>query len=488
MRIGIFALAAQLALFYFAFPAHADSINVDELPHNVIQLPNGDRAEVILFHGVNYRSVGPEILTSANDSDPDVCFEAKFDSIVIPDKIKLFGLQGTLIVEDRDILKGVAEFKRGDNVWFCGSLRKTTEGKTVELLVADLQKQLPDLERYGKRIQRFEKRLTDDMLNRDERLVIAESAIDLGHRIDQDQRLTINNFGDFDRLAALSKKAFEVGLENKEKSLKSDDADGWFALGEQWKELVHKVPKYRNAVLKCLEIDPEHARASRVAQDQFGMEKFEGKWQRREDIDEIVKNKKEDQARIEAANKARVEKEAKDREHSVAERPALLNTAQIALCTSDPKRRDGAIRSLGEAIEITIDSGFGEQGVDILANLNDPAAIFPGLDLAIKNKSSDVRRSAFEALVFRSSIKEDQQIALGVLTDALKIEKDAPTAKAGIEGLVELGAKPAIGTMIAGLSNSEAPVRDEIIEGLKSATKQTLATKEAWVEWWAKNK
>src|SRR5207244_541002 len=140
------------------------------------------------------------------------------------------------------------------------------------------------------------------------------------------------------------------------------------------------------------------------------------------------------QARIDSANKVRQEKEAREREHAVTERPALLTTAQIALCTSDPKRRDGAIRSLGESIEKTIDPGFGELGVDILANLNDPAAVFPGLDLAIKNKSADVRKSAFEALIFRTGIKEDQQIALGVLADALKTEKDMAAAKSGIEG------------------------------------------------------
>ena len=54
-------LAIPLALLCAATLAQAESINVDELPHNVIQLPNGARAEVILFHGVNYRSVGPEV-------------------------------------------------------------------------------------------------------------------------------------------------------------------------------------------------------------------------------------------------------------------------------------------------------------------------------------------------------------------------------------------------------------------------------------------
>jgi hypothetical protein len=482
MRSWTFAAALLVA----SGLAHAESINVDELPHNIIQLPNGARAEVILFHGVNFRSVGPEILTGNNDSDPDICFEAKYDSIQ-GDKVKLFGLQGTLLVEDRELLRSSSEFKRADNVWFCGSLHKTKDGKGVELVVSDMQKQLPDLERYSKRIQRFEKRFNDAAMTREERLVIAESAIDLGHRIDQDMKQTINNFGDYDKLGALRDKAYDVGLENKEKALKPDDADGWFALGEQWKELRRKMPRYRVCILKCLEIDPEHARATRVAQDQFEMVKFDGKWQRKEDVDDIQKSKKEEQARIEVANKVRLEKEAKDRERAVTERPALLNGAQIALCSADPKRRDGAIRSLGESIQNTIDPGFGEEGVDILANLNDPAAVFPGLDLAIKNKAAQVRKAAFEALSFRGSIKEDQQIALGVIGDALKTEKEVEPAKAGIEGLVAIG-KPGLGPLVASLSNPEAKVRDEIIDALKTATKQTLSTKEAWEDWYLKNK
>ena len=53
---------------------------------------------------------------------------------------------------------------------------------------------------------------------------LRKSVLDLGHRIDQDMKQTINNFGDYDRLGALRDKAYEVGLENKEKALKSDDA------------------------------------------------------------------------------------------------------------------------------------------------------------------------------------------------------------------------------------------------------------------------
>src|SRR5207237_1427292 len=123
------------------------------------------------------------------------------------------------------------------------------------------------------------------------------------------------------------------------------------ALAEQWKELRRKMPKYRLLVLKCLELDPDHPRAARVAQETFAMDKYEGRWMRREQIDDILKSKKDDQAKLDAANKAKAERFRKDQERAVGERPALLIKSELALCTSDAKARDGALKSMGEAIQ-----------------------------------------------------------------------------------------------------------------------------------------
>ena len=123
-------------------------------------------------------------------------------------------------------------------------------------------------------------------------------------------------------------------------------------------------------MLKCLKLDPEHARASRIAEEQFAMVKFEGGWIRKEQMDEILKGKADDQKRLDAAKKATAERFARDQEREIADRGAKLSKIQLALCTSDPKRRDGALESAGKAINESIDPGFGIQAVDcILANL-----------------------------------------------------------------------------------------------------------------------
>ena len=474
------------AALLFTARAFAESVSVDELPHSVIQLPNGVRAEVIHYNGVNYRVVGSEILNGNSDTDPDVCFEAKFDSITSPHQVKLFGTQGVLIVENTETLKAAADFKRADNVWFCGTLHKS--GKSIEFLVADMQKQLPDIERYNRRINLLNKELSKNM-PREERMVLSENAIDLGRRIESDMKQsTLGNFGEYDKLGAIRDHAYDVGLESKEKAIKADDAEAYFELAEQWKEYRHKLPKFRELVLKCLKLDPEHARASRVAEEQFGMQKFEGGWIRKEQMDEILKGKADDLKRLEAAKKATAERFARDQEREVAERPAKLSKLQLALCTNDPKRRDGALESASKAINESIDPGFGVQAVDILANLQDHSVIYPALDQASKSQWAPVRREAYEALAWRSVVKDDQVMALKVLTDALKNEKDVATARIGVEALVAANSKPAMGALVASLATAEPAIRDEVVAGLKTATKQTLASKEEWENWWQNNK
>ena len=80
-------------------------------------------------------------------------------------------------------------------------------------------------------------------------------------------------------------------------------------------------------------------------------------------------------------------------------------------------------------------------------------------------------------------------MALKVLTEALKAEKDVPTrARRRPEALVATNSKPAIGTLVASLAATEPTIRDEVVAGLKTATKQSLASKEEWENWWQNNK
>jgi hypothetical protein len=481
-----FALSA-FAICTLLSSARAENVNVDELEHSIISLPNGQRAEVVRFNGIPYRVVNPEILTGNDDSDPDVCFEAKFDSVVQPNRVKLFGQAGTLIVESRESLRTAATYKRSDNIWFCGSLRKAKGGKGLEFQVVELQKQPDDLERYAKRVARLEKKLSDQTLSREDRMVIAESSIELGRRIENEiKSASLPDFSQMEKIAALRDKAYGVGLDSKEKALKADDADAFFELGEQWMEYRHKAQDFRRLVLKCLSLDPDHARASRVAEEKFNMVKYEGKWLRREDMEDIEKAKLEDVKKLEAAKKAQAERFKADQEREIADRPGKLMKLQMALCTNDPKYRDGALESLGQEIKRSLDPAFGLQAIEVLANLRDSGAV-SGLSLAGGSQWPAVRRQAYEALAWRSTMKDDQELALRVMSDALKVEKDEPTAKAGIEALVSTKSKPALGPLVAALATSDATVRGDLIKGLNDATSQNLSTKDEWEKWWQAN-
>ena len=475
-------ITSVVMLSFFAQSTFAEVriTNVDELPHNTILLPNGNKAEVIHHQDHNWRITDATILTSSDDQNPDVCFEAKFDSLIPNDKIKLFGhiklfgLKGTIIVNDPLKLKAAAALKRGDNVWFCGTLLKPKDSKLVELHVNDWQKQLPDLQRFKNKIA---------ILAQEQD---AEGLIEMGNKIEIHRKTNVGDFADYAQYGILQDKAVDLGLALKEQTLKADDADGFFALGIQYKNLRNRTSNYQECVLMCLNIDPDHPQASRIAQDEFKFEKFERKWMCREDIEKVLIARRADQLRIDSQQLSLLEAQARARDRSIADRASYLMTYQKALCTNDPKSREGALISLGEAVEKSVDIGFGEEAIDILVNTPDPAAVFPGLDFASKSPFPEVRRLVFEALAWRGGLQD--QVAFDVLVRALKVEKNVVTARCAVEALTALGGNPAINTLVAAVDSSEAGTRNEIFEGLKGLTRQSMKGKDAWREWWSKNK
>jgi len=474
--IARFLPTALAALVLAATSFAAQTVNVDELPHKAIDLPNGSRAVVIVYNEHNWREVDASVLAGDDARDPDICFEAKFDSVVQPDKVKLFGLPGTLIADDRIRQKAAADFKRGDNAWFCGTLRRGRDGKSVELVLHDILKLPADLQRYEARITTLEKRNDP------------ESLIELGHKIEQQRNQNIGGFSDFDKLGQLKDRAFEVGLTLKEKQLKADDADGLFALALQWRDLRRKNARFRELVQRCLQADPDHPKASRVAEEELGMQKFEGRWLHREEAERIAQEREAVRVRQDAARRAELEARARERDAAVANRPLLLLTYQAALRGSDPKARENAMRSLGEAIQQSPDSGFGELAVDLLANLADSATANIGLDLAGHSSLPEVRRQVLEALIWRGGNRDAQ--AFATASALLKAERDTAVVHAAVEALVATQDKnknAAAQALIQALPNPERSARDEIMEGLKIITKQPHSTREAWEAWWAKN-
>ncbi|HYF47758.1 MAG TPA: HEAT repeat domain-containing protein [Planctomycetota bacterium] len=460
-----------------AFSFAGDMVNVDELPHKTHQLPDGTKYTVITYGERNWRKVAPSVLEGLEATDRDICFEAKFDSVVPPDKLKLFGQQGTLIVSDRAEFKRLqTELRRTDNIWFAGELRKSKDGKSVELVLLHTLKQPKDLEKFELKIAALIKKGDFDGL------------IETGYLIEQQRTQGGNLEGGikwFDDMGTLKTKAFETGLNLKEKSLKRDDADGLFAVALQWKEIMRRYAKFRELVERVLKIDPGHPRAQKFAEE-LGLEKFEGVWLRKDEVARLKLQQKQNQDRLNEEQKNELERKRKALEEAVAQRPQLLSRYQASLRVSDPTARQAAIASFGEAIGKSPDAGFGLEAAEVLVNLSDPAAVSPGLEKAIKSEHADVRRVVYEGLIWRGA--QEQSAAFDLLAAALRTEKDSNAAHSAVDSLVSMGGKPAAATLIACLAADDKIVREEVIDGLKQVTKQSLNSKEAWQDWWAKNK
>lgn len=481
-RFVMLAAVCLLAACASSAFAEAQMVNVDELPHKTIQLPNGQKAEVVVYQEHNWRVVNAAVLSGTNDEDPDVCFEGKFDVIVPPKYLKLHGIPAlpspketqwaTIALDDRLKARAGREFKRNDNLWFCGTLRKTGP-RELEFVAVDILKQLPDLERYKLNIERLKTSRDGDAL------------IELGHRIRQQGKADITDLTDFDKLSNLCDTAFDQGLTLKEKTLKPDDADGMYALALQWRELRNKNSKFRELVERCLKVNPEHPKATHVAEDEWGWILFRNKWRPKSQVDEILKAEKDQQVSTAAAERAAQEARDRERKQASQERPLLLATRLAALRTADQKARDSAILSLGEAGAKSSDPGFSYEAVDILANLGDAASV-PALVAVGRSELADIRRQVLEALAWRGS-RQDQP-ALTALGAALATEREVSVAHAGVEAVAALPRGPAAGVLVAALNTKSSAVLDEIVEGLKIVTKQPLTSKKDWEDWWSKNK
>jgi hypothetical protein len=472
LRICVCVLGALLAFSARA----AENISIDDLPHKTLPLPDGTKVTVVEYAGRNWRLVEASVLQDTAMAGQEVCFEAKYDSLIQPDKVKLFGLPGTIVIEDRLRFKDTGtKVKRTDNIAFFGELRRAKDGKSVEMVNQHMLKQVEDVPRYQNRIAALEKKNE------------YEALIELGHKIEQVRTGNIQgDFEIFQKLENLRDKAWDVGLTLKENSLKRDDADGFFALGQQWKDLRKKHAKYRAMLERCLKIDPDHPRAKQLAPTELGLQLFEGVWRRKEDVDKIVATRKADQERLDAAQKAEIEAKQRELEKAIAERPMKLIKHQSAMRAVDAAARQAAIVEFGDVIGKSPDPGFGRPAIDVLANLSDAAAVAQGLALAAKSELPDVRREVYDALAWRG--RQQDQASLDTMAQALTAEKDSETTHSAIDALVALGGKPAAATLVSSLTAADRGVREEIIEGLKLVTKQGYTSPEAWQDWWKKNK
>jgi hypothetical protein len=471
----LFPLVLLLLICGWAAAATIETVDVDSLKRNVIVLPNGGKAMCIVYNDHNWHEVDVAVLSGAEVVDRDVCVEVKFDAMIPPDKIKLFGQQGAVILGEAEKFRLAAEqLKRDDNLWLCGELRQKKDGKGVELHVIHLAKQPPDLQKYENQIAAREK-------NKD-----AEGLIETGYKIEQLRKNNLSRFDQFDKLGLLRLRAWEKGLALKEAALKPDDVDGLFAVAQQWRDLCQNHSKFRQGVVRVLELDPDHPRASRVAEQELGLIKFEDKWMRDDQLQERINARKAAQEIQNRTNKAALDEQTRALAQAVANRPLLLARFQAALRTGAAAERAKAAEELGREAAASPDVGFGEAAVDILANLSDAGAVSPGLETALKSGVAELRGRIFEALVWRR--RQEDAAALRLLARALSAEKNVETARLGVEALTALGGKAAAGVLVESLNTPERAVREECMDGLKTLTRQSLGTKEEWEEWWRNNK
>lgn len=472
MRVttSLFGVGLLGALAFCAHVRAENLINIDDLPHKTIALPNGNQAEVITFNDHNWRVIDPSVLNTAEARDPDVCFEAKFDMFVPPDRLRLFGIQGMAVLDEKLRRRAQTEFKRNDNVWLCGTLRTNVGGKKVEFSAVELVKQPPDNVKYEARIRKLEAEGQADRM------------IELGHRIEQQTKQDVG-FNDFDKLIGLRDKAFDLGLQMKEKSLRAEDADGHYALGVQWRDLRRRSSKFRELVRKALAIDPDHPNASRVAEDELQMVKTGRRWVSKTEFERMEEDRKVEQVRQTNAEAVAREAQVRARQQAAAERPARILAQVTALANADEAARAPAIAALGDAIQQTIDPGFADEAVDLLVNSGD-AGVDAALQAAAKNDLPEVRRIVLEALAWRG---QSAPQAVTLLGQFLSSEKDLATYKSGLGAARGLRPRLAAGALVSALSNVDRGARDEAIEALKAVTQQQLTTKEAWEGWWAQN-
>ena len=461
---------------------HAASTNIDV--ESLQRIPyKGDKGVQVVFvryADQNWTEVDPSTVLATRDSNyKEVCFEGKFESFLGPLGLKLTGVDGTINFEDKGKRKLAPDLHPLDNIWICGTLQASKTGRGQDLLIYEMAKLPPDSQRYESKFLTLEATRN------------VAGLIELGNRINQNlgNSRSMGGMIGFERMSGLRERAWKSAIEIKEKDMRADDPNACYEIALLYRDLLKRNNNYRQWVLKTLELNPDHANAGKDAEQFFGMVRVGDKWITKQEHKERNDALLRDTAAAVQLDKDKIRLRNERLEKEISERTVTLLDFQAALRTNDPAARVGALTSLGDKVKDCLDQNFGLAAVDILANINDDAAILPGLDRAAKSENRDIRQLVYTSLAWRASLNDSaSQSAYDVLAGALKSEKEKEPAAAAARALSELGGKNAIAALIAGLDSNETAVSDALIEGLKKATQQSMQQKQEWIAWWSANK
>lgn len=452
---------------------NAEEFDPDQLEQVVITLNNGTEVLHVRHQNRLWRKAEVhELAATTLPGGPQICFVAKYqgqeDGV-----IKLLKCRGRVVVQDPGLVKLLKPLRLGENVWICGKLRKSEQTRRLELVVADIRKTRGDLALARDGIQR---------------MIAAGNASGLiaeGRRIARLLKTSIYDFGVREGLQIEQRRAWRTGLKLKELKLGEDDVEGRYELALEWERLLNRRSEAYRLIRDALRINPDHVEASRVAFDQMGMRKIDGKWITREEHDRRVAAGPQKEPATTGPAIVASDPTIFDGVALARARQRLLTLHQTALRTRDIKRLEEAFKALGKAIRHTSDPTFGRMGVKILANSGDPSAVWPGLDQAIHTSFPIVRQDAYEALVWLGN-----ESALGVLSLALRSEKDPACARVGVQAIVDRGVRnrQEIETLVSGLDNANPEVVAEVVSGLARLTGQQQADRDAWKNWWIANR
>ena len=457
--------------------------SIDKLKHRTMPLPNGKSIELVYIGESFFKLVTPEVL-QGNTTD-DVAFEARFQALTPDGHLKLAGSTGVVLASDPQVLRKAKELKSGDNISCFGTLRLASDGKSVELVLAEIFKEASDLQRFTRTYDELEKKSHAADLKNEAKDALAQAYVELGTRAVRTQatnKESTDNFG----LAKLAKGAFTHGLDiqwQAVSALRPNDADSYYSLAYQYHELLpeNSAQKYFKLIRLCLDLDTKHPAAVRVAPD-LGLILFEDKWHTQSEIDDIVKGRKRDN---EHKDKERAEYLLGLYKQIKSEGVLLAPHLSADIASGDAARAAAALKFYKNIVDDAPE--YGVSVVTAMTEVDTPDAL-EALKIASRSPAEKIREVGYEALVWRSNRAQEREQTLSLLCDALKIEKESAAVKSGVDALVSLGGKPALGALICSLASENAEVRAAVMAGLKAATHESFSSPQEWESWWKENK